>query len=67
MAIRKVCSCCHTKANTKLQRVCKRCGVPAIWRAPNCDEIAAETARVNQFHNTLKELMGEEWFEEMTR
>jgi hypothetical protein len=55
----KLCRCCNTKAYGR-QRVCKVCGVPAIWDKPTTEQQATHDAdvdrRVNFMENLLKEL-----------
>jgi predicted amidophosphoribosyltransferase len=52
----KVCMCCNTAAK-RLARKCKTCGVPAIWRAPTCEEIQAYEANRARMETVLNELL----------
>ena len=54
----KFCRCCGSKAYG-LKRVCKRCGVPAIWDKANAEQLAEEAQEIAQkialFERVLRE------------
>ena len=52
----KFCRCCGSRAYGR-KRVCKRCGVPAIWDKANAEQLAEEAARYEKFERMLKELV----------
>lgn len=52
----KFCCCCNKPAHSRLQRVCRSCGVPAIWRQATPAEIAAKEARTARTLALIEEL-----------
>ena len=52
----KFCRCCGSKAYGR-KRVCKSCGVPAIWDKANAEQLAEEAERIAFFERLLKELV----------
>ncbi len=51
----KFCRCCGGKAYGR-KRVCKSCGVPAIWDKANTEQLAEEAAWAVTFEKMLQEL-----------
>lgn len=54
----KICRCCRTKASLR-KRVCKRCGVPAIWDRPSQAEQASHDADIARRQQFIERLMAE--------
>lgn len=52
----KVCSCCNSQAGMR-KCVCPICKVPAIWREPTADELAAREADRDRLETLLQSFL----------
>ena len=54
----KVCRCCEMPA-PRLRRVCRSCGVPAIWDKPTPEQREIVKAKADSINALIAELMKE--------
>ena len=54
----KFCRCCGSKAYGR-KRVCKRCGVPAIWDKANAEQLDEEAQKIALFERMLQDSLKE--------
>jgi len=57
----KTCKCCGTRAQTRRQRVCRVCKVPALWdqRQETAAEIKARETGNAEAEQTLRDILEE--------